>query len=95
MILITGASGNVGQEVLRQIANAGRPVRAAYQSASKAATAPAGVETVLMDFNQPETVRAALQTSNVSFWWGLSPRAFPSWNARPQTKSNNLMPAKL
>jgi uncharacterized protein YbjT (DUF2867 family) len=61
MILITGASGNVGQEVLRQIANAGRPVRAAYQSASKAATAPAGVETVLMDFNQPETVRAALR----------------------------------
>src|SRR5262245_46036633 len=30
MILITGASGNVGQEVLKQIAELGRPVRAAF-----------------------------------------------------------------
>jgi uncharacterized protein YbjT (DUF2867 family) len=61
MILITGASGNVGQEVLKQIALTGRPVRAAYQSQSKAAMAPAGVETVTLDYNQPETMRAALQ----------------------------------
>lgn len=60
MILITGASGNVGQEVLQQIAKTGRPVRAAYQSAAKAA-APAGVETVIMDYNQPETMRAAMR----------------------------------
>jgi uncharacterized protein YbjT (DUF2867 family) len=61
MILITGGSGNVGQEVLQQIAKTGRRVRAAFQSAGKAATAPAGVETVTMDYNQPETVRAALR----------------------------------
>jgi uncharacterized protein YbjT (DUF2867 family) len=61
MILITGASGNVGQEVLGQIAKTGHPVRAAFQSAAKAAAAPAGVETVIMDYNQPETVRSALR----------------------------------
>jgi uncharacterized protein YbjT (DUF2867 family) len=60
MILITGASGNVGQEVLAQIAKTGRPIRAAFQSAAKAAMAPAGVETVILDYSQPDTVRAAL-----------------------------------
>jgi uncharacterized protein YbjT (DUF2867 family) len=60
MILITGASGNVGREVLKQIAEAGVPVRAAFQSATKAAVAPSGVEVVAMDYNKPETLRAAL-----------------------------------
>ena len=61
MILITGASGNVGREVLRQIAQTGVHVRAAYQSVSKAAAAPSGVELVTMDYNDPATVRAALK----------------------------------
>ena len=39
MILITGASGNVGKEVLKQVAQAGVRVRAAFQSVGKAATA--------------------------------------------------------
>src|SRR5215469_10198174 len=60
MILITGASGNVGREVMNQISQAGQPVRAAYQSRQKAADAPAGVETVIVDFNQADTLRAAL-----------------------------------
>jgi uncharacterized protein YbjT (DUF2867 family) len=60
MILITGASGNVGREVLDQISQTGQPVRAAYQSHQKAADAPAGVETVIVDFNRPDTLRAAL-----------------------------------
>ena len=61
MILITGASGNVGREVLKQIAQTGAQVRAAFQSVSKAAAAPSGVELVTVDFNQPETLRAALK----------------------------------
>jgi len=61
MILITGASGNAGQEVLKQIAQSGHKVRAAFQSASKAAAAPASVETVIMDYTRVETVRAALR----------------------------------
>jgi hypothetical protein len=35
MILITGASGNVGKEVLKQIAQSGVRVRAAFQSVTK------------------------------------------------------------
>jgi uncharacterized protein YbjT (DUF2867 family) len=70
MILITGASGNVGKEVLRQIAQAGVKVRAAFQSASKAAMAPSGVEVVTMDYNQAQTVRAALKGVNRVFLVG-------------------------
>jgi len=61
MILITGASGNVGKEVLKQMAQTGVRVRAAFQSVSKAAVAPSGVEIVTMDYNRPETVKAALK----------------------------------
>jgi uncharacterized protein YbjT (DUF2867 family) len=61
MILITGASGNVGKEVLKQIIRTGAKVRAAFQSVSKAATAPSGVEIVTMDYNQPPTLQAALK----------------------------------
>lgn len=60
MILVTGASGNVGQEVVRQMAATAHPVRAAYQSSMKASAAPAGVETILLDYNRAETLRAAL-----------------------------------
>lgn len=61
MILITGASGNVGREVLKQIAATGAKVRAAFQSVGKAAVAPSGVDLVTMDYNQPQTVQAALK----------------------------------
>ena len=61
MILITGASGNVGKEVLKQIVTAGARVRAAYQSLDKAPAAGPGVENVALDYNRPETLRAALQ----------------------------------
>jgi uncharacterized protein YbjT (DUF2867 family) len=61
MILITGASGNVGKEVLKQIAQTGVEVRAAFQSVGKAAGAPSGVEIVSLDYNQAETLQTALK----------------------------------
>lgn len=60
MILITGASGTVGREVLQQVAKLSLKVRAAFQSLSKASV-PTGVEAVSLDYNQPDTVRAALR----------------------------------
>jgi uncharacterized protein YbjT (DUF2867 family) len=70
MILITGASGNVGREVLKQISQAGHKVRAAYQSSQKAAQCPAGVEPVIVDFNRPDTLRAALNGIDCVFLVG-------------------------
>ena len=61
MILITGASGNIGSEVLRQAAAARLEVKAGYQSPDKAARSPAGVDTVVMDYTRPETIRRALE----------------------------------
>lgn len=61
MILITGASGNVGKEVLRQIAQTDDGVRAGFQTLSKAAGVPFGVEITTVDYRQPETLRAALR----------------------------------
>lgn len=61
MILITGASGNVGKEVLKQITQTGVEVRAAFQSVSKAAGATSGVETVTVDYNQAQTLQTALK----------------------------------
>ena len=60
MILITGASGNIGREVLKHTMATGTNIRAAYQDASKA-DAPSGVEVATVDFNQPGTLKAALQ----------------------------------
>jgi uncharacterized protein YbjT (DUF2867 family) len=60
MILITGASGNVGREVVRQALAVGLRIRATFQSPAVAAKAPAGLEGVIMDYGKPETIRAAL-----------------------------------
>ena len=70
MILITGASGNIGREVLKQMAATGAKVRAAFQSVSKAAVAPSGVEIVTMDYNQPQTLQAALKGAERVFLVG-------------------------
>jgi uncharacterized protein YbjT (DUF2867 family) len=60
MILITGASGNVGREVVKQALILGLRIRATFQSAAIAAKAPAGLEGVIMDYTKPETIRPAL-----------------------------------
>ncbi len=59
MILVTGATGNVGSELVAQLAADGVPVRAMTRSPEKAKF-PAGVEVVAGDFDKPETLPAAL-----------------------------------
>ena len=60
MILITGASGNVGREVLKQAVLSGLRVRAAYQSPERARV-PAGVEVVRVDFIEPATLDSKMR----------------------------------
>ena len=78
MILITGASGNVGREVLRQIAQTVSKVRATFQSASSAASAPSGVEIAIMDYNKPETICAALKGVERVFLVGPPTQTLPA-----------------
>src|SRR5436853_1294357 len=77
MILITGASGNVGSEVLKQAAAAGLKIRATFQSPVKASKAPTGVEAV-MDYAKPETIRPALKDVEKVFLVGPPARNLPA-----------------
>ena len=81
MILITGASGNVGSEVLKQALSVGLKIRATFQSADRAAKAPAGIEGVIMDYAQPETIRPALHGVEKIFLVGPPVRDLPVMEA--------------
>ena len=78
MILVTGAGGNVGKEVLKQIAQTGVRVRATFQSPSSAASAPSGVEIAIMDYNKPDTIRAALKGVERVFLVGPPTQKLPA-----------------
>jgi uncharacterized protein YbjT (DUF2867 family) len=60
MVLVTGASGTVGKEVLKMVAKSGVAHRAMFRSPEDAKKAPAGSETVIADFAKKETLPAAL-----------------------------------
>jgi uncharacterized protein YbjT (DUF2867 family) len=57
MILVTGASGNIGGELVRQLAGAGQPVRALVRDRT---AVPPGVEGMIGDLNDPVSLRPAL-----------------------------------
>jgi uncharacterized protein YbjT (DUF2867 family) len=61
MILVTGASGNVGSQVLDQVVKAGKPVKALYRSEKDAANQPPGVQAVIADFADRPSMDRALQ----------------------------------
>ena len=56
MILVTGASGNAGGAVLKEVLKTNRPVRAMYRSPEDAAKVPADIAAVIADFaDKPST----------------------------------------
>ncbi len=60
-IFVTGATGNVGSQVVQQLIASGVTPRVAVRSINKAeALKKAGAEPVEMDLNRPETVQSAL-----------------------------------
>jgi uncharacterized protein YbjT (DUF2867 family) len=59
MILVTGATGNVGGELAKQLANANQQVRVLIRSQSGGAL-PANVEAVIGDLSRPESLTRAL-----------------------------------
>jgi uncharacterized protein YbjT (DUF2867 family) len=61
MILVIGATGTTGREVVRELVAAGAPVRAFVRAAPKAqALREMGIEVAIGDLDQPETLTPAL-----------------------------------
>jgi uncharacterized protein YbjT (DUF2867 family) len=60
MILVTGASGHVGRELVQALLALGEPVRGVTRAES-GATLPPGAEQVTGDLNRPETLVPALE----------------------------------
>ena len=62
MILVTGATGHVGSELVRLLADQGAPARALVHSRDKAAPIQRlGLETALGDYEQPDTLDVAMK----------------------------------
>lgn len=71
MILVTGASGTLGREVVRALQAANIPFRAAYHTPSKAEAARArGIDALTLDFAQPATLKGAFAGSDKLFLLG-------------------------
>ena len=66
MILVTGATGNVGGELVRALAGSGEHVRALTRTQDPVEL-PAGAEQVTGDLNQPESMRSALAGTGTMF----------------------------
>jgi uncharacterized protein YbjT (DUF2867 family) len=61
MILITGASGNAGGAVLREVLKNGSGVRAMYRSKEDCAKVPQGATAVIADFADQQSLSRALE----------------------------------
>ncbi|MBT2233896.1 NmrA family NAD(P)-binding protein [Nonomuraea sp. NEAU-A123] len=59
MILVTGATGNIGSQLVTALTQAGQQVRALVRD-PKAVTMPPGVQLVTGDLNQPDSLADAL-----------------------------------
>jgi uncharacterized protein YbjT (DUF2867 family) len=59
MIFVTGATGNVGSEVVRALLETGEEVRALVRSADPGASLPEGVEPFIGDLNEPDSLAGA------------------------------------
>jgi uncharacterized protein YbjT (DUF2867 family) len=71
MICVTGASGTLSSEVIRQLEGQQIPFRAAYFSEQAASAARArGVDAVVIDYNVPDMLRAAFRGCTTLFLLG-------------------------
>ncbi len=76
-ILVTGATGNVGREVVSKLLEANAEVRAMTRDPDSA-DLPKQVEVVRGDLSKPESLEAALEGANTVFLlWGTSDEFAP------------------
>jgi uncharacterized protein YbjT (DUF2867 family) len=67
VILVTGATGTVGAEVVKQLASGRHTVRALVRDPAKAAMLGNAAEIVIGDLGQPETLTAAFSGVETAF----------------------------
>jgi uncharacterized protein YbjT (DUF2867 family) len=80
MILVTGATGNNGQELVRQLTAMGQRVRALVRNPVKAANLKGpNIELAAGDFDQPATLDAALQGVQKAFLLTPVAERFVQW----------------
>jgi uncharacterized protein YbjT (DUF2867 family) len=80
MILITGATGNNGREVIRQLTAAGQRVRALVRDPAKTAGLKGpSVELAMGDFDSPETLDSALRGVEKAFLLTPVAERFVEW----------------
>ena len=60
-ILVTGATGNVGGQLVQALAREGQPVRALVRRETDRARFPGGVEVVIGDLNRPRELVSAFE----------------------------------
>jgi uncharacterized protein YbjT (DUF2867 family) len=73
MYLVTGATGNVGGSLARQLHEHGHGVRALVRDPSRAASLPAGIELVTGDLDDPESVTKAVPGVEAIFLMQVGP----------------------
>ncbi|MFF3846518.1 NAD(P)H-binding protein [Streptomyces sp. NPDC002328] len=71
MILVTGATGTIGSELVRQLAARGEKVRALVRDPAKAAGLPSGVEVARGDYLDPGSLEAAAAGAQAAFLVGV------------------------
>jgi uncharacterized protein YbjT (DUF2867 family) len=86
MILVTGATGTVGREVVKQLVAAGERVRALTRDATRAKFGP-GVEVVVGDLESPAAVEKAAAGADAMFLLSRGPNL-------PQHDANAARAAK-
>jgi uncharacterized protein YbjT (DUF2867 family) len=74
MILVTGATGTNGRELIRELLARGEAVTAAVRNPERA-DVPAGVGKVRMEFGDPASIRAALEGADRLFLLAPDPGA--------------------
>jgi uncharacterized protein YbjT (DUF2867 family) len=80
-ILVTGATGNIGRELVAQLRAAGRTVRALTRN-PQSAHLPRDVEVVAGDLSAPDTLNACLEgIDDVFLVWVAQPNALRAVHA--------------
>lgn len=73
LILVTGATGTVGSELVKQLVQGGHRVRALVRDPAKASKFGTGVEVVQGDLSKPETLAAAFAGVDKAFVLSTGP----------------------